>query len=678
MHDFDLFPLQSKKLVKEMIKTSQPSKSKNYPHKPGYLLLRRTSLIALAAIALTATIILIRAMSITLPGEEITPAGYVRNSSLYLEVRDGTKIAVELWFPADLKPGVRVPALVRATRYWRNMEYGLGSRIMYSLGLSKDDGIDRWGTRIFNEQGYAVVLLDARGSGASYGQRPILWHPDEAEDFGEVVDWIVQQDWSNGKVGGFGISYEGNTSIMLASTGRPAVKAVSPLFDVYDLYRDVFAPGGIFNQWFIHGWSSATQLMDKNDICGVTKYRYNKSVSWFECQLIKFRSSGVKPIDSKQSSEYLASAVSSHQTPNVYEISSKLEFQNEPYGNSGLTLFETSGAGYARKTDKGGAAIYAWASWLDSGMGDGSLRRFLTASNPHILMLGPWTHGGFKDVDLIKGEQYPVEPSVDEQYLMRAHFFDKFLKTDKSEIIKSEIIYMTMGERGFKHTETWPPNYIKDTSWYLSANSELSRQRQLSDEGSDNYVVDFSTSSGNISTRWHTAFGGVDVYYPDRRDEDKKLLTYTGAPLVSNVEITGNPVLTLFVSSSTEDSAFHVYLEHVAPDGTVNYITEGLLRAINRKVSSNPPHAVLGPYHTLKREDAAPMVPGSIAKLEITLYATSILIPKGHRLRLALAGADTPVFSRYPASGPAPIWDIQRNSAHSSRIDIPLKFHDQN
>ena len=54
----------------------------------------------------------------------------------------------------------------------------------------------------------------------------------------------------------------------------------------------------------------------------------------------------------------------------------------------------------------------------------------------------------------------------------------------------------------------------------------------------------------------------------------------------ADVEVTGNPIVTLYVSSSTPDAAFHVYLEDVTPDGTVTYITEGMLRAINRKVST--------------------------------------------------------------------------------------------
>lgn len=56
--------------------------------------------------------------------------------------------------------------------------------------------------------------------------------------------------------------------------------------------------------------------------------------------------------------------------------------------------------------------------------------------------------------------------------------------------------------------------------------------------------MDFSASSGK-QTHWHTQLGGGDLVYPNRAAEDRKLLTYTGPPLASDVEITGSLVLTL-------------------------------------------------------------------------------------------------------------------------------------
>lgn len=116
-----------------------------------------------------------------------------------------------------------------------------------------------------------------------------------------------------------------------------------------------------------------------------------------------------------------------------------------------------------------------------------------------------------------------------------------------------------------------------------------------------------------------------------------------------------------------------MYLEDVAPDGRVTYITEGILRAIHRKISpEEPPYVHLGPYHSFTRADAEPLVPGEITEISFNLYATSALISKGHRIRIALAGHDASIFARYPEEG-TPVWTLQHNSLYPSNIELPMK-----
>jgi len=57
------------------------------------------------------------------------------------------------------------------------------------------------------------------------------------------------------------------------------------------------------------------------------------------------------------------------------------------------------------------------------------------------------------------------------------------------------------------------------------------------------------------------------VVYPDRAEEDRRLLTYTSKPLEEDTEITGHPVVTLYVTSTATDGAFFVYLEDVDEAG---------------------------------------------------------------------------------------------------------------
>jgi putative CocE/NonD family hydrolase len=228
-----------------------------------------------------------------------------------------------------------------------------------------------------------------------------------------------------------------------------------------------------------------------------------------------------------------------------------------------------------------------------------------------------------------------------------------------------------MGERRWKHTQQWPPAGSATRVWYLSARHSLAREPPEEVRAVDTYRVDFSVGTGRHS-RWGTQIGGPDVFYGDRRVADQRLLTYTSEPLPRDTEITGHPRVTLQVASSHRDGAIIVYLEAVAPDGVVRMITEGELRLIHRRVSSDtPPYPPFGPYHSFKRQDALPMVPNEVAEIDITMLPTSVRVPKGYALRLAIAGHDEDAFHRYPNSG-FPTLHIHRSRVHASSLMLPV------
>jgi len=185
---------------------------------------RRTSFVATLALLLCAAAIpqtsdqRINLLLSTLPAghDPQRYKGYVEpqfkmvvQRSFYLTMRDGVKIAAQLVLPKDLPDGAKIPAILSLTRYWRAQQGGQPNTF-------------------FPSYGYATLFVDARGTGASFGIWKAPFSPDEVKDYNEVVDWIVAQPWSNGKVGAIGNSYVGNTSLWLASTMNPAVKAVIP------------------------------------------------------------------------------------------------------------------------------------------------------------------------------------------------------------------------------------------------------------------------------------------------------------------------------------------------------------------------------------------------------------------------------------------------------------------
>jgi putative CocE/NonD family hydrolase len=589
-------------------------------------------------------------------------ADFPRLQSLYVPMRDGIKIAIDVWLPAGLSGGRRIPTLMRATRYWRSQDI---------VDTSFENASNYKTAQLFNGAGYALVLVDARGTGASFGSRAYEMTEDEVKDYGQIADWIIAQPWSNQKVGAFGVSYEGNTAEMLVVNRRPFVKAVAPLFNDFNYIDYLAYPGGLFLNFYTSLWGNMVGAMDRNEICGLA------GVAGGQCEELRQKVRGVKPVDSDQDRTLLAAAVEQHKANvKVAEAAEQVEFKDDPFGPDRIkNLPEIANpSGHLKEIEAAGTAMFIRVGWLDAATVSGTLCRFLTIRNPQKIIIGPWSHGGRFDTDPFLPSATPAQPSPADQTTEMIQFFDLYLKEIPPPKIESSIKYYTLGAGTWGETRVWPPGGFTSNTFYLGPENTLSYAPSRQDDGRDSYVINYEATTGSAN-RWHTNIGGGDVIYPDRAEEDKKLLTYTSAPMESDVEITGNPLVTIYVSSTAEDGAFFIYLEDVAPNGRVTYITEGELRALCRKASKDkPPYEMFGPYRTFERKDAGPLIRGEAAELTFGLWPTSVKIKKGNRIRIAVAGADKDNFARYPLqSEKVPTILVERNRRFPSKIVLPIK-----
>ncbi|HMF55077.1 MAG TPA: CocE/NonD family hydrolase, partial [Pyrinomonadaceae bacterium] len=327
---------------------------------------------------------------------------------------------------------------------------------------------------------------------------------------------------------------------------------------------------------------------------------------------------------------------------------------------------------YRREIERSGVAIFGWGSWMDAATADTLIRRFVNMSNPQTEIIGAWSHGAGYDADPFHQMDAPLTPGRAEQLMEQLRFFDYYLKGAANGAKAAHTLtYYTMGEDRWKTTNVWPIQGTKTERWYLAQNNKLSTAAPASSSGEDRYSVDLNATTGGRN-RWFTENGGSDVVYADRAAEDRKLLTYTSAPLMADTEITGYPIITLNISSTATDGAFFVYLEDVDEHDHVTYITEGELRALHRKISRDaPPYKMFVPFHSFKRRDGELLVPGQTATLNFGLFPTSVLLKKGHRIRIAIAGSDRPTFARIPAEG-NPVITVARNRQHPSFIELPV------
>jgi predicted acyl esterase len=115
----------------------------------------------------------------------------------------------------------------------------------------------------------------------------------------------------------------------------------------------------------------------------------------------------------------------------------------------------------------------------------------------------------------------------------------------------------------------------------------------------------------------------------------------------------------------------HVYLSEVEADGTVRYVTEGVLRAIHRKESEPEPRQNWSwPFRTVARADARPMPKGEPQRLRFALLPTAGAFKRGSRIRLAIAGADADPYGQVPHGWP-PLLGSRRGGASGSSVTLP-------
>lgn len=595
----------------------------------------------------------------------------VVTESLHVPMRDGTKIAVDVMRPGDASPDSRLPTILIIARYWRSFALrGFEPRNRAPIGPRKPL------PDFLLARGYAVVIADSRGSGASTGTTPYPFNPEEVRDYGELVEWIIGQPWSDARVGSTGVSYEGIAAELLTVAHPEATRVVAPQQADIDQYAEFLFPGGIPNRWLTETWQRTNEALDRNRFPSEWSPGSREGYSVLHRlagRLSTLLIRGVRPVDTDTDGRQLEEAIASHAgNADVAALSRTVTYRDDPFGTSGVTIDDLSTIAYREEIERSGVPIFSWGSWFDGSTADGVLRRFASYPNPQRAAIGAWSHGFLNHGSPYCAPGSELRPGLEALWQELEDYLGHHLGNREGPGPgEKELFYYTLGEEAWKVTGAWPPAGVGEERWYFAEGNGLSRESPSPAAGFDTYTVDFQATSGR-SNRWRAQDGVTKVIYRDRSDADERLLTYTSLPLPEDTEITGHPVVTLYVTSTESDGAFHVYLEDVDEDGRVLYLTEGQLRAIHRRVSEDdPPLELFVPHHSFLRKDARPLVPGEVAEIRFGLLPVSALVRKGHRLRVAIAGHDRDTFGRIPAEG-VPTVTVRRSPDHPSHIALPV------
>lgn len=613
------------------------------------------------------------------------PARYpgFERTSRYLEMRDGVRIAVDICLPRGLAAGERVPAMIRQTRYFRR--FRLQPALEPLLGEDTLDPMNASMRRLFTSRGYAWIDVDARGSGASFGERPCPWWLDgEVADGAEIVEFVTKQPWSNGRVGSTGVSYDGTTAEFLAITGHPAVRAVAPRFSLFDAYADVAFPGGLHNSYFTHAWESANAALDRNapgemvaliymlQAHGMLDPRVAKrldrpALSKLLSGVLSWGLAGVAPVDDDPQARLLADALASRTNNfNVHDGALETTFRDDSPPSSplpGHTVDHFSPHGYVDRLSD--VAVLSYGGWFDGGYAGAALARHAALTARGIdsrLLVGPWIHGGHLDMD----PDAPGRHAAFDHATELLRFFDRELWPEQApERELPRVRWFEMGTGRWRESETWPPPGTRAETFHFATGRRLAREPARPDA---TYTEDMDLGVGSGKrTRWRTLLCPY-LHADGKGRSEQGYLVYESEPLERDVVVAGHPLLVLSLASSASDGAIVAYLEDVTAGGQARLVSEGALRTIHRTRLVEDGDALPRREATFSHKDALDLVPGRPIAHVVELVPVAMRFRAGHSIRLSLGAADVDHFTTPPAPDGVR-WEI---GLAASRLILPV------
>jgi putative CocE/NonD family hydrolase len=587
-------------------------------------------------------------------------AAFPRLQSRYVRMPDGVRLAVDVWLPAGTTTGARLPTVLEADRYWRARAYPGGYKNNPNYLIAAP-----WTAR-----GYAYVFADLRGTGASFGTLTAeLGHPMVA-DVGSLAGWIAAQRWSNGRVGVTGVSYAADIAMGSLALRNPNITAAAPISYDFDPYEDLARPGGILIQPLIAPYGLLLRILDK---AGGTTCATSAQTRQL-CRETGLTGALPEPVAGPHATALRAAARAQHfGNANLVQMAQAGVYRDYVHGPQSWTM--TSVGSKTSAIGAGGVPILTFAGWLDAGTANGVLSQFASLPNTQESWIGPWSHGQGYLADPFQPSRL-LTPAGHRQLADRVYaFFGRYVKHDQRPTGSRLLHYYTLNAGTWHTTTRWPVAGTVMRRLYLGGGHTLTWQPGAARPGADLLRLNPTAGTGPLD-RWNTNLTGDPVSYPNRAAVDRKLVTYTSAPLRHATTVTGLGRVTLDVTGihGARHGALYAYLEDVQPSGRVTYITEGELALADRAIApkkDNPTWRKLRTPRTYARADAAPFPLGTPQQITLDLLPTSVQFHAGDRIRIAIAAANPDSFQLLPVNGTA-IYRISHSPASPSYVELPV------
>ncbi len=529
--------------------------------------------------------------------------GYGVERELRLPMHDGVQLAASLYLPRD-RPRPLATVLVRGP-------YG---------HLYHEDGL--MAAEHFARQGYAVLVEDLRGTGASGGE--FLPYRGDVDDGAATLDWIVAQPWSNGRVGTFGCSALGETQYVLARAHHPALRAMIPLAaggvigSAAGRYSYGIYEGGIFQLASGFGWFVENGTKDPH-------------------------APAAAPFD-------VASAVRGLPTAELVRRYRPAPNGYDDYLRLPLTDPSWHDLGYVTDADRLSVPSLEITTWGDQTVGDTlaldpQLRRAV-AGEPvpeRHLIVAPGNHCRARETgDSSRFGEIDVANAAAPWFEWYDRWFDHWLR-DRGDGLAGmpAIRYYMLGEGRWLDAASWPPPEATLQRWYLDSAGHANgaggdgvlAPAAPPHDAIDRFVYDprspVPSRGGPVCCTGDPAIRPGPV---DQKDVESRpdVLVYTSSPLAAPLRIAGPLRATLRFASSALDTDVVARLVDVRPDGRAINIQEGALRARYRQGYAKP----------------VPLVPGEPVTLTVDMRSIAYTLGAGHRLRLDVTSSSFPRLER--------------------------------
>jgi uncharacterized protein len=595
-------------------------------------------------IALLLLVIAVAATS-TVPAGAQIPAGPSPNG--YVTMADGTSIAISVHPPAGWDGTTPLPAVFEMSGYDGGSAQGqtIVADAVEAAGQDPTGlpltGDSRQNTELFSDAGYMVVHASVRGTGCSGGQFDLFsWR--SALDGRELIEWIAEQPWSDGRVGITGHSYGGITAFMVAATRpEPAVALVaSGLID--DLYRGIVYPGGVSNYGFPLTWTGGVRNV--YDVAGGTA-----------TGLVRTQDPQCAANLATRSREVLGDPI----------LNGLADTDNDWWRSKSLYPL-------AELID---IPVHIWGAYQDQETGPrgpAHLWELVREDVPKRLVLSNGFHDGWRRIPAVVAEKVAW---MDHWMGEADHGFGT---TADPEPHRSARVLLEVedvdGDGAFHPRATidgadFPLPQTDWQDWHLQPDGGLAPQPAPADGGSSTYL----SGSPRQSYSYQAGYAvGAPLTTAEAPDE----LRFLSEPFAEAVAIAGPVTATLHLASTAPDTELFVQLVDVAPDGSRSYLQRGMLRASHRAVRDDlsdrrPDGSIYRPWrpHT----NPALITPGEVVEYLVEVFPIGHVLRPGHRLAVEVKTppAVDSFYVYVPRRIPA-INTLWHDAARPSRVVLPV------